>query len=166
MVSEWNGQKVNIIGASPCVAKKSELLDDRLNLYDEVLTFEELINLLDGQGIVPSSLPKTDFDGIQALYGSGFPSPGGLVKTVEFFCKDLKLDSDDILVLEGEDRSYKFLKEMSHQKNINNLANYPVLIDILYCEGCIAGKAMGIEIDEMEARHIVQEYMQQRFEKA
>ena len=159
----WNRGSIKIIGASPCVAKKSELLDKRLGLFDQVLTFEELIAFIDDQNIRPANLPETEFDGIQALYGAGFPSPGGLVKTLEFFSEDLC--PDDILTLEGEDRSYQFLEEMARQKSRGNLAHYPVLIDILFCEGCIAGKFMGVEISLMEAKHIIHYHTQQRFEK-
>ena len=130
-----------------------------------MLTFEELMAFIDEQNIKPANLPETEFDGIQALYGAGFPVSGGLVKTLDLFSEDLRLHPDDILTLEGEDRSYQFLKEMARQKSSGNLAHYPVLIDILYCEGCIAGKAMGIEISLMEAMHIIRDYTQQRFEK-
>ncbi|MCD5406879.1 MAG: methyl-accepting chemotaxis protein [Desulfotomaculum sp.] len=165
LVKGWNQSPVNIIGASPCVAKKSELLDEKLGLFDQVLTFEELIALIDEQNIQPANLPETEFDGIQALYGAGFPVSGGLVKTLTLFSEDLPLNPDDILVLEGEDRSYQFLKQMARQKSSGNLANYPVLIDILFCEGCIAGKALGIEIDLMEAEYLIHDYTQRRFEK-
>lgn len=166
LVKHWNESKISITGAVPCFAKKSELLDPRLGLYDQVLTFEGLIRFIDEQQLTPANLSETEFDGIQAFYGAEFPVAGGLVKSLETFSDSGSLDANDILILEGEHKSVTFLKQMAVQKKAGNLTNYPVLIDILYCDGCIAGKALGVAVDLAEARHIVLKYTQQRFEKA
>jgi len=169
MVKHWNSDSVAIIGASPCTAKKSELLDEDLGLYDEKLTFEELIELIDRKGIIPSELPEIEFDGIQAFYGAGFPISGGLTKTLELFTEELGYDpiGSDYLILEGEDRSIHFLKNMAAKKmKSGNLSGYPLLIDILYCEGCIMGKAMGVESDLLESKRIVAEYTRKRFKRS
>ncbi|MEG6617575.1 methyl-accepting chemotaxis protein [Peptococcaceae bacterium 1198_IL3148] len=167
LVKHWNDNNIKIVGASPCIAKKSELLDGNY-YFDEVITFEELIELIDGNGIKPASLTETEFDGIQAFYGAGFPISGGLTKTLELFSAGLELNpiGDDILILEGEDRSIHFLTEMAADKNANRLNHYPTLIDILYCEGCIVGKAMGVNCSLLEAKHIVSDYTRKRFQKA
>ncbi|SHG97591.1 [Fe-Fe] hydrogenase large subunit C-terminal domain-containing protein [Desulforamulus hydrothermalis] len=168
LVKHWTKDKAAIIGASPCVAKKSELLDEQLGLFDAVLTFEELCNWLDNANIKPSVLPEIEFDGIQALYGAGFPISGGLTKTLEQFSGKLELNpiGDDILILEGEDRSIEFLKHMAlDKKKDNNLKGYPLLIDILYCEGCIVGKAMGVKGSLLENKKIVADYTRHRFAK-
>lgn len=166
LVKHWNGGDVAIVGANPCTAKKSELLDEGLGLYDEDLTFEELITLIDSKGIVPSGLEESGFDGIQAFYGAGFPISGGLVKTMELFT-DQEIDpiSNDLLILEGEGRSTEFLKRMARSKIQGRLAGYPLLVDILYCEGCILGKSLGVESDFMENKRIVSEYTRKRFKK-
>lgn len=166
LVKHWNKGNIAIVGANPCVSKKSELLDEELGLFDEDLTFEELIVLIDSQGIVPSSLEEAAFDGIQAFYGAGFPISGGLTKTLEQFS-----DTDgynpigsDYFILEGEDRSTKFLRKMAWEKTRGGgLGRYPLLIDLLYCEGCILGNALGIESDLLENRNIISEYTQKRF---
>lgn len=168
LVKHWNKEKINIIGASPCVAKKSELLDEKLGLFEEVVTFEELIELIDQAGIKPGSLEEGEFDGIQAMYGAGFPISGGLTKTLEQFSGQLELNpiGNDILILEGEDRSLEFLRHMAEDKKKDkNLRDYPTLIDILYCEGCIVGKAMGVKGSLLEHKKIVSDYTQRRFAK-
>lgn len=168
LVKHWNKGSISLIGASPCTAKKSELLDPQLNLFAEVLTFEELITLLDQKGISPSQLPESQFDGIQALYGAGFPISGGLTKTLEEFDASLELNpiGGDILILEGETRSIEFLAHMAADKKKDaSLKGYPLLMDILYCEGCIVGKAMGIQGNLLEHKKIVAEYTQQRFQR-
>jgi len=164
----WNDEEIAIVGANPCVAKKSELLDRDLGLYDEDLTFEELINLIDGKGIIPSELEESEFDGIQAFYGAGFPISGGLTKTLEQFSDSAEYNpiGNDYIILEGEDRSTGFLKRMAQRKNEHGtLAGYPLLIDLLYCEGCILGKFLGIDSDLLENRRIISEYTQQRFKR-
>ncbi|MTI81015.1 MAG: hypothetical protein FH758_09040 [Firmicutes bacterium] len=164
LVKHWEGN-LKIIGASPCIAKKSELLDAG---YDEVLTFEELIEIINDKGIKPSTLPETDFDGIQAFYGAGFPISGGLTKTLEQFSAGLELNpiGNDVLILEGEHKSIEFLKDMAEDKRKGNLKYYATLSDILYCDGCIVGKGMGVDCKLFEARHIVSEYTRKRFQNA
>jgi len=149
LVKRWNNDQVNIVGASPCTAKKSELLDQGMGLYEQELTFEE-------------------FDGIQALYGAGFPVSGGLTKALEPFSGEygFNLLSDDYLIIEGEDRSTNFLKQMASLKTRGvGLSGYPLLMDILYCEGCIMGKSMGVEGDYWENRRIITDYTKRRFVK-
>lgn len=168
LAKHWIGSDLAVVGGSPCIAKKTELLDPKLGLFEESLTFAEIIQLIDKRGIVPSSLGETEFDGIQAFYGAGFPISGGLAKTLELFPNHLEINpiSNDILIIEGEDRSIEFLKHMAQQKRKDaNLKGYPLLIDILYCEGCILGKAMGVENDFLEHKRIVSEYTQKRFDK-
>ena len=163
LVKKWNEGNIAIVGAAPCTAKKSELLDEELGLYDEVLTFEELVELFDEFNINLVTLREEDFDGIQAFYGAEFPVPGGFVTTLKSFSKNLDIETNDILILEGEYRSADFLREMAENKRRGRLNIYPILIDILYCEGCIAGKQMGIECDWIEARDIVVKYTKERF---
>ncbi|AET69201.1 signal transduction histidine kinase [Desulfosporosinus orientis DSM 765] len=168
LVKQWNQGQVRIVGASPCMAKKSELLDPELGLYDQKLTFEELIQLLDRRGIVPACLEETEFDGIQALYGAGFPISGGLTKALEPFSGELgfNLLSNDYLIIEGEDRSTNFLKQMArHKQGSGGLAGYPLLIDILFCEGCIMGKSLGVEGDYWENKRLITDYTKKRFQK-
>ena len=81
------------------------------------------------------------------------------------FSKNLDIDADDILTLEGEYKSTEFLRQMAEHKKSGKLYVYPVLIDILYCDGCIAGKAMGIKCDLMEARNIILKYTRERFKE-
>ncbi|MBM7855681.1 Na+-translocating ferredoxin:NAD+ oxidoreductase RNF subunit RnfB [Desulfohalotomaculum tongense] len=168
LARHWNQGSISIVGASPCVAKKSELLDEKLGLFDEVLTFEELIELIDERKITPAVLNETEFDGIQAFYGAGFPISGGLTKTLELFSDALQINpiGSDVLIIEGESRTIEFLNHMAGRKKAGSLKGYPTLIDILYCEGCIVGKAMGVECDLLEAKGIVAGYTQKRFEKA
>lgn len=85
LAKHWNGGNLAVVGASPCVANKSELLDERLGLFDEDLTFEELIEFIDSKGIIPSTLGEVESDGIQDFFGAGFPISGGLTKTMELF---------------------------------------------------------------------------------
>lgn len=168
LVKHWNSGGVSIVGANPCAAKKSELLYDKMGLYEEVLTFEELIAFMDNAGVIPRNLEESEFDGIQAFYGAGFPISGGLAKTLEMFTDESEINplSNDLLIIEGEERSTVFLKKMAQNKSDGRgLARYPMLIDILYCEGCILGKAMGVEGDYLENKRIVSDYTQKRFTK-
>jgi len=167
LVKRWNDCNTAVVGASPCIAKKSELLDKNLGLFDEALTFEELIQMLDSRKIDPPVLEESEFDGIQAFYGAAFPISGGLTKTMEMFTGESGFNpvGSDYLILEGEGRAVKYLGKMARDKlKDGDLAGYPLLVDILYCEGCIMGKAMGVESDFRENRRIIAQYAQSRFQ--
>ncbi|GBF33088.1 two-component hybrid sensor and regulator [Desulfocucumis palustris] len=169
IVRHWNGEETAIVGASPCMAKKSELLDEELGLYAEKMTFEELIELIDSRGIIPANLEESEFDGVQPFYGAGFPISGGLTKTMEQYGAGAGFDliGNNYLLVEGEDRSINFLKGMARKINKDGtLTGYPLLVDILYCEGCILGKALGVRSDFWENRRIISEYTRKRFKKA
>jgi signal transduction histidine kinase/Pyruvate/2-oxoacid:ferredoxin oxidoreductase delta subunit len=168
VVRYWNDDNLAVVGATPCIAKKSELLDVELGLYDEKLTFVELIKMIDSMDIKPNLLPESEFDGIQALYGAGFPISGGLMNTLQQYTQDsdYNLIGSDFLILEGEDRSINYLSKMAAKKQQDdNLTGYPLLTDILYCEGCIMGKALGVDGDLIENRRLVAEYTQRRIKK-
>ena len=167
IVKHWNNANIAIVGAAPCITKKSELLDEQLSLYDEELTFEELIDFMDRNHILPSQLDEGEFDGIQSFYGAGFPISGGLTNAMKLFLKDSVFDpiSSDYLIIEGTDRSVNFLENMARKKVKNDslISRYPLLTDILYCEGCTVGKALGVECDFWEGRSIISDYTERRF---
>lgn len=73
--------KARVVFIGPCVAKKSEMKRPGLEgELDAVLTAEELLAMLDAQGIEPEKCEPVDQDG--SLYGRKFAQLGGVTGAV------------------------------------------------------------------------------------
>jgi signal transduction histidine kinase/iron only hydrogenase large subunit-like protein len=121
--------KVVFIG--PCVAKKAEARDPAVaGAVDAALTFKELRDWLEEQGVDPGSLPEGEFDGPRPDVGRIFPVSGGLLRTATLSSDVL---NNDIVVTEGVDRTTDLLRDLG--KNGIDAQFF----DLLFCEGCIKG---------------------------
>ena len=72
-----------IIFIGPCIAKKREAKES--GLLDGVLTFEDLKNMFDQKGIVPTEISHFSFDQNQgeANYAKHYPTRRGIIKSFE-----------------------------------------------------------------------------------
>jgi signal transduction histidine kinase/iron only hydrogenase large subunit-like protein len=123
------GAKVVFIG--PCVAKKAEARDPMVaGAVDAVLTFKELRDWLEGEGVDLQSLPEGEFDGPRPEVGRIFPVSGGLLRTATLSSDILR---NDIVVTEGVDRTTELLRDLGRD-GID-----AQFFDLLFCEGCIKG---------------------------
>lgn len=78
--------KIMFIG--PCIAKKKEILDERVRPYvDVTLTFEELQAMIDAREIDSKSLPETVLDNA-SYFGRIFARSGGLADAVKEALKE------------------------------------------------------------------------------
>lgn len=148
------GQDVKVVFIGPCVAKKSEIVDDEVSgVIDAVLTFTELKAIFKNKGIELSELPDGDFDPPHSHMGKVFPLAGGLLKTAAI--------SNDILaketiVVEGKDKVLEIINELANN-NINSK-----FIDILFCEGCISGPAIDSDLNYYSRREAVIKYCEEK----
>lgn len=141
--------KVVFIG--PCIAKKKEKSDSKLNgIMDEVLTFQEIKQMFKEQDIKPFNLDETDFDGPHPNIGRIFPVSGGLLKTAAVEADILE---NDIIVTEGKDRTLEIIKRMEEGKVEAKF------LDILFCEGCINGPVMDNELSVFIRKDIIANYV-------
>lgn len=140
-----NDSKIVFIG--PCVAKKSEILDEQVNnAVDAVLTFKELKDWLNEANINWDGLEESDFDPPHAYIGKSFPLVGGLLKTADISEDVLE---KDIIVVEGRIKVKEILEEISAGKIKSKF------IDILFCEGCINGPAIDSDLNYYSRREKV-----------
>lgn len=148
------GEEWKVVFIGPCVAKKSEAMDDEVSdTVDAVLTFTEIIEIFKEKNIKIEELEPSEFDPPHAFYGKSYPLPGGLLKTADI--------SDDILekeiiVVEGKAKCEEIFHEIADNK-IN-----AKFIDILFCEGCISGPAMGCELNYYSKREKVINYIDEK----
>ncbi|QQS36468.1 MAG: 4Fe-4S dicluster domain-containing protein [Ignavibacteriales bacterium] len=148
------GEDRRIVFVGPCIAKKSEAVQDEiLGTIDAVITFSELKELFAINGIIPEQLEDSDFDPPHAYMGKSYPLAGGLLKTAGI--------SDDILekeiiVVEGKNKVLEIIDEIS-----NNHINAK-FVDILFCEGCISGPAIDSNLNYYSRREKVIKYIEQK----
>lgn len=147
-------EKINIVFIGPCIAKKSEQMDDELyGIIDAVLTFTDIKKILKEKKINIDELEPSDFDPPHSYLGKSYPLPGGLLKTVDISSDILE---KDIIVVEGKPKVKEILHDLAENK-IN-----AKFIDILFCEGCISGPAIDSELNFYSRREKVIKYIKER----
>jgi len=145
------GAKVVFIG--PCIAKKAEIVDPNVaGAVEAALTFEELREMWVKAGVDPASLPAEPFDGPPPAVGRIFPVSGGLLKTA-FLSGDIL--ENEILVTEGRDNVLEILKALRSEDDRLEVR----FLDILFCEGCIAGPVIGNRHSTFGLKEIVARYV-------
>ncbi len=145
-----------IVFIGPCVAKKEEAR--RTNIIDEVMTFNELLDLFKAEEVDYSACPAEEFDPPRANLGRLYPISGGLLKAAS-------IDSDPlaspVYTIEGHERVSELLKVLSgHVRSGTPPSNR--LFDVLFCEGCIAGPAIPNDLSFFERRRYVINYLKNR----
>ncbi|MCX6167969.1 MAG: ATP-binding protein [Ignavibacteriales bacterium] len=141
------GNETKIVFIGPCVAKKSEYIDDEvIGVIDAVLTFKELKEIFETLHIDISELMETELDAPHAYMGKSFPLTGGLLKTANISSDILH---KEIIVVEGKNRVVEIMDEIQN----GNLKSK--FIDILFCEGCINGPAIDSDLNYYSRREKV-----------
>lgn len=127
-------QKVSsdIVFFGPCVAKKTEIDKEYAkNTVDYVLLFSELKAMFAENEIYPGKVRPAAFNHFyEECRGQVFPVAGGLLKAAEISTDIL---NNKITVVEGKKEVLETFRAIEEGKL------EPMLIDILYCKGCIDG---------------------------
>lgn len=145
------GQDRKVVFIGPCIAKKSEYVDPEVaNAVDAVLTFNELKQIFRGLKINFDELVESNFDPPHAYLGKSYPLVGGLLKTANY-SEDVLLK--DIIVVEGKSKVTEIVEEIANG-NIKSK-----FVDILFCEGCINGPAIGSDLNYYLRREKVITYI-------
>jgi iron only hydrogenase large subunit-like protein len=156
MAKKYWGKDLKVVFIGPCVAKKGEM--EWGDSVDAVLTFEELIEWLDEEGIIPEELPCEAFDSFKCNskvredssgFARLFPVEGGFLKTAQFGTDSLE---EDTLIISGIDSCVEFLKEFVEDGPLR-------VVEMLGCSGgCINGPGFQWKGDLFTRRRKVLEY--------
>lgn len=141
------GDDYKVVFIGPCVAKKSEFIDEDVNgIIDSVLTFGELNGIFEKLRIDIDSLESSPLDPPHAYIGKSFPLAGGLLKTAEISNDVL---AKEVIVVEGKQKAVDIIEDIAngHIKS--------KFVDILFCEGCINGPAVDSELNYYSKRESV-----------
>lgn len=148
------GPAIKTVFIGPCIAKKKERQrEGYADLIHEALTFVELKNMLESEGINPSTIEEAEFDeptpGLARLY----PIPGGLIRSAEL---PFDILDNSIVFAEGKQDVLHILDDV-RKGEIDAL-----LVDLLFCEGCINGPAIGNQLNKFTRKQRVVEYTRSR----
>lgn len=141
---------VSVIFIGPCVAKKAEAdRPEHAGLVNCVLTFSELLEWLEREGISLSQCEESRFD--EEPYGDArfFPLVGGSIRTAS-------MPTD---VLASDVMSCSGFAEVREALDCARDANSPVVIEPLFCaQGCVNGPALPAKQGVYERRREVLDY--------
>jgi len=119
---------------SPCLSKRREF--DETGHGDYNVTFRSIHNYLAKTGDTISLYPDVDYDGPVAERAVLFPSPGGLMRTIERYDSNASSYTKKV---EGFPEVYHYLEYLEKIMEEGKTPLYP-LIDCLACQmGCSGG---------------------------
>ena len=150
-IKQKYGNDTKVVFIGPCVAKKSEYIDEEVSdSVDAVLTFTELNQEIANNEITISSFEDSFFDPPYANLGKSYPLSGGLLKTASVKADVL---AKEVIVVDGKERVEELIKDISENKIKSKF------IDVLFCEGCISGPAIESNLNYYSRREKVIEYI-------
>lgn len=136
-----------IAAITPCLAKKREFEDTGIVSYN--VTFRSIEQDLMKRGKTLESFRSEPFDGLEGERGSGYPLPGGLMRTV---ARDAPLVARRIRTIEGPENVYAYFETLSVSL-AKGIA--PLVVDCLNCpHGCVVGPGTdheGRTLDELKS---------------
>ncbi|KAB2841132.1 MAG: histidine kinase, partial [Melioribacteraceae bacterium] len=109
-LKETLGNDIKVVFIGPCVAKKSEYIDEEVNdAVDAVLTFTELKKIFNDNNIDISSFNEIEFDPPYANLGKSFPLTGGLLKTAKISGDIL---AKKVIVVDGKEKVEEIIQDV------------------------------------------------------
>ena len=152
------GKDVKIVFIGPCIAKKGEAArynTDEKTEIDSVLTFRELITMVNEANISNPDLVMSDFDPPKPGLGALFSLSGGMLQAADM---RVNLLNSNILVADGKEDFVRAIKDF-HDESYNSK-----LLELLCCKGCIMGAGMPPGQSYFNKRTAVSDYVRNKFE--
>ena len=152
-----HGKELRIVFIGPCIAKKREAASDFLtDEVDAAITFIELRKMFERDNITELSVEADDFDPPHAGLGSLFPITRGLLQAA-----NMTEDLMESTVVTAEGRQ-DFVEAV---KGFDSGDLDADLLEVLCCDGCIMGPAMGVDAPLFRRRSHVSRYVREVISK-
>ncbi|MHB0999555.1 MAG: [Fe-Fe] hydrogenase large subunit C-terminal domain-containing protein [Armatimonadota bacterium] len=144
------GESAKVIFIGPCVAKKSEAeRPENKGIIDCVLTFSELMEWFEREGINLSACEESRFDEEPQGDARFFPLVGGSIKTA---CMSTDVLDSDVVSASG-------IQEVQEVLGSITPSGPPIVVEPLFCpQGCVNGPALHTERNIYQRRREVLEY--------
>jgi signal transduction histidine kinase/iron only hydrogenase large subunit-like protein len=147
---EIKGPDWKVIYITPCLAQMREMVTPEVaGAIDDVITFRDVRQLLDGGGINSAALAETNFDGPKPFLGRVISVIGGLYRSTGALFDILM---DEISVTYGHKRVIGALNQLA-SGHIQ-----PKFLDFVYCFGCVDGPFADRELSVLGRRQLVVRY--------
>ena len=141
---------IKVVFVGPCVAKKAEVCDpDVEGGPDAAITFRELRNLFQNWDIRMDKCEPRDFDPPHPSLGSLFPLTRGFLQAAAI---PEDLVANDVVATDGIEGFTSVLEEFATGTMESRL------VELLSCNGCIAGPGMSTEETLFKRRGRVSSY--------
>lgn len=156
-IKEKISHDAKVVFIGPCIAKKDEIKDPEIEgAIDEVLTYDEIKDLILKKGINIEELEESKLDGPVPGLARLFPVSGGLMKSAHL---PFDLVEGDVVVTEGKERVVEILDQIEKGKVKARF------FDLLFCEGCINGPAMNTSLTLFEKKNLIVEFARKNFDE-
>jgi Na+-translocating ferredoxin:NAD+ oxidoreductase RNF subunit RnfB len=135
VVKELYGNEIKVVFIGPCIGAKEEA--DRFDgnsKVDEVLTFSELRQMFEQNGIKESNIEFSDFNEPRGYKGSLYPLSNGILQA-SGISQDLMTGT--IITAESKDGILAAITQF--EQGIDYIQKH---FNLFYCEGCMMGPGM------------------------
>ncbi len=152
------GEDVKIVFIGPCIAKKGEAArynTEEKTEVDAVLTFRELISMVNEAKVSNPDLIMSVFDPPKPGLGALFSLSGGMLQAADM---RVNLLNSNILVADGKEDFARAIRDF-HDESYSSR-----LLELLCCKGCIMGAGMPPGHSYFRRRTAVSDYVRSKFE--
>ncbi len=144
-----------VVFIGPCIAKKREAMEPRnAGAIDAVLTFQELLDWLNQEGIDMKACEESDFDFAAPSQSAIYPLTGGSLPAADIKAGLLDLD---VISIGGIEEIDQVLDDVIQHPR-------PLLIEALFCQnGCINGPVADWDVKNVfQRRRQILQYAQEK----
>ncbi len=152
-----HGAELTVVFIGPCIAKKGEAASERIaGDVDAALTFVELREMFQEDGIEPGAVEPSEFDPPLAGAGALFPISRGLLQAADIR-EDLM--AGEVIAADGRTAFVEAIREFEAGDLDARL------LEVLCCNGCIMGAGMSGHEPLFKRRSRVSHYVRSRMAK-
>lgn len=152
-----HGPDVANIFIGPCIDIKAEarLYTDK-NLIEAVLTFIEIRQLFEENGIQEKGVKMAEFDPPLGNWGALYPYPAGILQAA-----GIKRDlvSSQIITASGKEDIREAIVDFD--RHIDTIRHH---FNLFFCQGCMLGPGMLRHDERFRRRSLVKQYAEKRVE--
>ncbi len=135
VLRELYGSDIKVVFIGPCIGAKEEAdRFDGVSKVDEVLTFAELREMFEQNGIKESNIEFSDFNDPRGYKGSLYPVSTGILQASGI---NQDLLTGTIVTVENKDQIMAAIRQF--EQGIDYISKH---FNMFYCEGCMMGPGM------------------------